>query len=109
MNQARKYALAYLGQKVGLEDLLDWVADATSPVVDLGLDEADKELAAELELRAAELTGGHISEGRFRSHIQEIVGDTKIVFLSTARASRVWEVAPSRATTVRLEHLAVCG
>lgn len=109
MNQVRKFALAYLDRKIGLEDFLDWLADATSPAVDLGLSAHEKALAGEIELRAAELTGGHISEERFRVLLQDLVSDTKVIYLSSEHRMNQWGIAPSESVTVRLERLAVCA
>lgn len=79
MNQVRKYALAYLERKITTEDFLDWLADATSPVVEINLSQAEKTLASDIELRAAEFTGEHISEARFRVLLQELVSDTNVI------------------------------
>lgn len=107
MNQMRKYALAYLARKINLEDFLSWLADATSPVVDLGLNPHEKSLAGEIELRAAELTGGHLSEERFRVLLNAIISDTCVTYVSAdLLRSDSWETA-SEAVSVRVERLAV--
>ena len=72
MNQVRRYVLAYLARKITVGDFLDWLADATSPVVHLNLSQYEQSVANEIELRAAELTSGHISEERFMAFLSEI-------------------------------------
>jgi len=110
MDQVRKYALAYLSRKIDLENFLDWLADATSPVVNLGLDAQEKDLAGEIELRAAELTGGHISEDRFRVLLQALVTHTNIIFCHpNLYHSQSWQTAMTEPVKVIPEPLAVCA
>lgn len=110
MNQVRKYTLAYLGRKITLEDFLDWLADATSPVVDLGLDANEKSLASEIELPAAELTGGHISEDTFRILLHALVTHTIITFYAAASYSaQSWQTATTEPVQVIPELLEACA
>lgn len=109
MNQVRKYALAYLGRKIDLDDFLDWLADATSPAVDLGLKADEKSLAGEIELPVAELTGGHISEERFRVLLRAMVSDTNFYLSADLGKAQPWQAAASGSVTVTVEPLEVCA
>ena len=109
MNQVRRYALAYLSRKISLENFLDWLADATSPALDIGLSAYDKSLAGEIELPAAELTGGHISEERFRTLLRAMVGGINVIYFSPddPQMNQFWRSAASESVTV--EYLEVCA
>ncbi len=80
MDEMRRYVFAYLGRAIDLDTFLDWFSDVVSPEGGRDLRHQFGALVGELDLRVAELTGGHITEDRFREVLSEIVlPDTNLV------------------------------
>jgi len=109
MNQVRKFAFAYLYRKISIEDFLDWISDATSPAINLAIESNEKALANEIYGRAAELTGGYISEDRFRMYLLDLVGNIRMITaFSDQQKFPAWETAATKASvTAPVESLAV--
>ena len=73
MQLVRKYALAYLWREIDAEQFLDWLSDVVSPVGGVRLSPQEMVLAREVELRAAEFTGGYLSEEDFCRFLSELL------------------------------------
>ena len=103
MAEARKYVLAYLSGRIDLEDLNLWVWDVASSDEALETLVEDVEFFGNVELKLAELTGGHISEDRFREALSEALPSTLIVMPARQQAAPELRTGTSRRELLRLE------
>lgn len=69
--EIRAWLARYLRSEISLREFQDWFVPATWDV-DAAEDAATRELAADVDLRLAEFTNGHLTEQQLRSRLSRI-------------------------------------